>query len=69
MVSFTIKNIDPRLKDLVNGKGFDTASDFINALYENSLVEKACKDDYEAYNSSSHWKDWIEAFSFLDSLK
>lgn len=27
------------------------------------------KDDIKAYNESSHWKDWVEAFSFLKSLK
>lgn len=33
------------------------------------LKEKATKDDMEAYKKSSHWKEWVEAFSFLNSLK
>jgi len=31
--------------------------------------ENATKDDIKAYQHSSHWKDSVEAFWFLDSLK
>jgi exosome complex RNA-binding protein Rrp4 len=33
------------------------------------LREKATEDDIKAYKQSSHWKDWVEAFSFLKTLK
>ena len=33
------------------------------------LKEQATEDDIKAYKESSHWTDWIEAFSFLNSLK
>ena len=33
------------------------------------LKEKATEDDINAYKDSSHWTDWVEAFSFLKSLK
>lgn len=33
------------------------------------LREKATKDDIKAYKESSHWQDWVEAFSFLKTLK
>lgn len=32
-------------------------------------TEKATKQDIKAYQQSTHWKDSVEAFSFLDSLK
>jgi hypothetical protein len=31
--------------------------------------EKANDNDIKAYKESSHWIDWVEAFSFLESLK
>ena len=33
------------------------------------LKEQANDDDIKAYKQSSHWTDWVEAFSFLKSLK
>ena len=33
------------------------------------LKEQATKDDINAYKESSHWTNWVEAFSFLNSLK
>jgi len=33
------------------------------------LKEKASKSDINAYKNSSHWIDWVEAFSFLKTLK
>ncbi len=33
------------------------------------LKEKATKDDIKAYKQSSHGIDWVEAFSFLKTLK
>ena len=33
------------------------------------LQEKATEDDIKAYKESSHWKDGVEAFSFLKTLK
>lgn len=30
--------------------------------------EKATNEDIKAYKKSSHWEDWVEAFSFLESL-
>jgi exosome complex RNA-binding protein Rrp4 len=33
------------------------------------LKEKATEDDIKAYKESSHWTDWVEAFSFLKTLK
>ncbi len=30
---------------------------------------KATKEEIKAYKKSSHWKEWVEAFSFLSSLK
>jgi len=44
--------------------------DEYNTLQKLSFYpEKATKDDIKAYKQSSHWKDAIEAFWFLDSLK
>ncbi len=31
--------------------------------------DEATKEEIKAYKESSHWKDGVEAFSFLDSLK
>ncbi len=31
--------------------------------------EKATPEDIKAYKESSHWETWVEAFSFLSSLK
>lgn len=31
--------------------------------------EIATKEDITAYKNSSHWTDWVDAFSFLESLK
>ncbi len=31
--------------------------------------EKATQKDIDAYKHSSHWQAWVEAFSFLDTLK
>lgn len=31
--------------------------------------EKATLEDIKAYKESSHWESWVEAFSFLESLK
>lgn len=31
--------------------------------------EKAMLEDIKAYKESSHWEAWVEAFSFLNSLK
>jgi len=31
--------------------------------------EESTKEDIKVYAQSSHWKDWVEAFSFLDTLK
>lgn len=33
------------------------------------LREKATKSDIETYKQSSHWKNWVEAFNFLKTLK
>jgi hypothetical protein len=33
------------------------------------LKEEATVEDINAYKNSSHWTDWVEAFSFLKSLK
>lgn len=33
------------------------------------LKEKATPEDIKTYKESSHWETWVEAFSFLDSLK
>ena len=30
---------------------------------------KATKEEIKAYKKSSHWKEWVEALSFLSSLK
>jgi PHD/YefM family antitoxin component YafN of YafNO toxin-antitoxin module len=44
--------------------------DTYNNLKKSSfLKEKATSDDIKAYKNSSHWNDWVEAFSFLKSLK
>ncbi len=44
--------------------------DAYNNLKKTSfLKEKATEDDINAYKKSSHWKDGVEAFSFLNSLK
>jgi len=44
-------------------------------LIDIDLYEKMMKDyefpsieDIQSYKESSHWKDWVEAFTFLDSL-
>lgn len=31
--------------------------------------EKATPEDIKAFQQSSHWDEWVEAFSFLQSLK
>jgi hypothetical protein len=31
--------------------------------------EVATDEDIKAYKNSSHWNAWVEAFSFLKSLK
>ncbi len=31
--------------------------------------EYATNDDIIAYKKSSHWNNWVEAFSFLETLK
>ena len=33
------------------------------------LREQATEEDIKAYKESSHWKESVEAFSFLNSLK
>ncbi len=44
--------------------------DEYNALKKVSFKqEKAMIEDIESYKNSSHWKEWVEAFSFLSSLK
>ncbi len=44
--------------------------DEYNTLLKLSFYsEKASKEDIKAYKESSHWKDSVEAFSFLDNLK
>ena len=41
-----------------------------NAMQKLSFEkEKATQEDIKAYSQSSHWENWVEAFSFLDSLK
>lgn len=41
-----------------------------NAMQKLSFEkEKATQEDIKAYSQSSHWEKWVEAFSFLDSLK
>lgn len=30
--------------------------------------EKATQKDIKAYQKSTHWEDWVEAFGFLQSL-
>ncbi len=30
---------------------------------------KATKEEIKAYKESTHWKEWVEAFSFLNTLK
>ncbi len=41
-----------------------------NAMQKLSFEkEKTSLDDIKAYKNSSHWLDWVEAFSFLNSLK
>lgn len=32
------------------------------------LEEKSTKDDIKAYKESSHWTEWVEAFSFLKTF-
>ena len=44
--------------------------DEYNSLLKLSFyTEKATKDDIKAYKQSSHWKNSVEAFWFLNSLK
>jgi prevent-host-death family protein len=44
--------------------------DEYNALLKLSFpAEKASLEDIRAYQQSSHWKDGVEAFSFLDGLE
>jgi len=44
--------------------------DTYNNLKKSSFLrEKATADDIKAYKESSHWKDSVEAFSFLKTLK
>ena len=33
------------------------------------LKEKASESDIKAYKESSHWTNWVEAFSFLKTLR
>lgn len=30
--------------------------------------EKASKNDVKAYKKSSYWKDWVEAFLYIDFI-
>ena len=32
-------------------------------------TDAATPKEIKAYKASSHWKEWVEAFSFLDALK
>ena len=32
-------------------------------------TDEATKEEINAYKKSSHWKEWVEAFSFLSTLK
>lgn len=32
-------------------------------------TDEATKEEIKAYKESTHWKEWVEAFSFLSSLK
>ena len=34
----------------------------------NKYFVQAYPDDIQAFEESSHWEKWVEAFSFLDSL-
>jgi PHD/YefM family antitoxin component YafN of YafNO toxin-antitoxin module len=32
-------------------------------------TDEATKEEIKAYKESTHWKEWVEAFSFLNTLK
>ncbi len=46
------------------------STNFDNKQFDENWIEyeKATKEDIIAFNNSSHWKDWVEAFEFLESL-
>lgn len=48
---------------------FLSVSEYNNMLKLNFEKEKALESDIKAYKQSSHWSDWVEAFSFLEDLK
>ena len=48
---------------------FLSIDNYNNLKKASFLKEKATEDDINAYKNSSHWSDWVEAFSFLNSLK
>jgi len=50
-------------------KIFQVLKNINNLKRKSFLTEKASSDDIKAFKKSSHWKDWVEAFSFLNSLK
>ena len=43
--------------------------DSIKRNSEELKNEIATKEDIIAYNNSLHWLKWVEAFSFLESIK
>ncbi len=48
---------------------FLSISQYNNLKKTNFLKEQATEEDIKAYKKSSHWTDWVEAFSFLKTLK
>jgi len=48
---------------------FLSVSQYNNLKKTAFLREQATENDIKAYKESSHWTDWVEAFSFLKWLK
>lgn len=48
---------------------FLSIEEYNNMQKLNFLKEKASKEDIKAYQKSSHWKESVDAFEFLHSLK
>lgn len=48
---------------------FMSVDEYNSLLKLNFPKEKATDQDIKSYKESSHWKDAVEAFSFLDNLK
>ena len=43
-------------------------TEYNNMVKLNFEKEYASEENISAYKKSSHWKDWVDAFEFLDSL-